>query len=115
MAALFRAHDWASSSLGPMDSWPVSLKGYVEMILRQPTAAIIFWGPDQIQLYNTGYATIMGPRHPRYLGSTYRECWPETHPIIFPWMQRVLRGEVVQVVRTLIVLTRHGFSEEAYF
>src|SRR5947209_1478608 len=115
MDALVRSHDWASTSLGPMESWPRTLKNYVEMILRQPTPAIIFWGPDEIQIYNAGYAVIMGPRHPRYLGAPYRECWPETYPTIHPWMERVRKGDVLQVEKALIPLTRHGFTEEAYF
>lgn len=86
------------------------------MILDMPTAAIIFWGPQQHQIYNDGYAAIMGPRHPRYFGATYGECWPDTYPVIHPWMVGVLeRGEVRQVENTLFVLTRHGFTEEAYF
>jgi signal transduction histidine kinase len=86
------------------------------MIFELPTAAIIFWGPEQIQLYNDGYAVIMGPRHPRHLGSRFRDCWPEAFDAIDPWMQRVLKqGETVEVVKTLVPLTRHGFIEEAYF
>jgi signal transduction histidine kinase len=86
------------------------------MIFELPTAAIIFWGADQVQLYNDGYAVIMGPRHPRYLGGTFRECWPEAYETIHPWMKRVLEnGETVAVNRTLVPLTRHGFTEEAYF
>jgi PAS domain S-box-containing protein len=98
-----------------MERWPLTLKGYVGMILMLPTPAIIFWGPDQTQIYNDGYSTIMGPRHPRYLGAPYRECWPDTYPTISPWMQRVLQGEVVTVERTLIPVTRYGFTEEAFF
>jgi signal transduction histidine kinase len=86
------------------------------MIFELPTAAIIFWGPDQIQLYNDGYSVIMGPRHPKHLGSTFRECWPEAYDSIYPWMQRVLeKGETVEVNRTLVPLTRFGFTEESYF
>lgn len=114
-SAYIRDHDWASTPLGPIESWPRSLKSYVGMILAMPTPAIIFWGPEHLQLYNEGYSVIMGPRHPRHLGSTYRECWPDTYPTIHPWMDRVLQGEVVQVDRTLFPLTRHGFVEEAYF
>ena len=111
-----RGRDWSSAGLGPYDSWPCTLRGYVSMILAMPVPAIIFWGPDQTQIYNDGYAVIMGPRHPRYFGAPYRECWPDTYPIIYPWMRRVLdQGEVVEVTRTLIILTRHGFSEETYF
>ncbi len=112
---VLRAVDWAATPLGAYEQWPTALKSYVSMVLEMPTPAIIFWGTDQLQLYNDGYAVIMGPRHPRYFGSPYRECWPDTHPVIHPWMQRVLAGEVVTVDKTLFKLTRHGFLEEAYF
>ena len=86
------------------------------MILEMPWPAIIFWGENQVQIYNDGYAVIMGPRHPRYFGARYRDCWPDTYPTIYPWMRNVLdRGEVVEVQRTHIPLTRFGFDEEAYF
>src|SRR3954468_20170545 len=115
VGALMRAHDWSRTVLGPIEGWPCSLRSYVTMILRLPTPAIIFWGTDQIQLYNDGYAAIMGPRHPHYLAAPYRECWPDTYPTIHPWMERVLAGEVIEVEDTLFTLTRHGFNEEAYF
>jgi signal transduction histidine kinase len=113
---LIRAKDWSTTSLGPRAAWPRSLTNSLSMILELPTAAILFWGPDQVQLYNDGYAVIMGPRHPRHLGSTFRACWPEAYDAIIPWMQRVLeKGETVEVNQTLVPLTRHGFTEEAYF
>lgn len=112
---LFRAHPWEKTRLGQMESWPLSLRGYVSMMLKLPTPAIIFWGPDHLQLYNAGYAVIMGPRHPKYLGATYAESWPDTHPTIHPWMKRVLGGEVLEVVNAPFTLTRHGFNEETYF
>jgi anti-anti-sigma regulatory factor len=113
---LIREKDWSQTSLGPRSAWGRSLANHVSMILELPGAAIIFWGPEQVQLYNDGYSVIMGPRHPRHLGSTFRECWPEAYDAIHPWMQRVLqKGETVSVNRTLVSLTRHGFAEEAYF
>lgn len=99
-----------------METWSSVLVGYIRLILAMPTPAIIFWGPDQTQLYNAGYASIMGPRHPAYFGGTYRESWPDTYPTIYPWMRRVLdAGEVIQVESEHIPLTRYGFNEEAYF
>ena len=116
MGALMRATDWARTPLGPIESWPQTLVGYVRMILDMPTAAIIFWGPEQTQIYNAGYATIMGPRHPRYFGAPYRECWPDTYPTIYPRMRNVLeKGEVVRVENEHIPVTRYGFEEETYF
>jgi len=113
---LIRAKDWSATAVGPIDGWPRSLKNYLSAILELPTPAIIFWGPDRVQIYNDGYAVIMGPRHPDYLGATFRHCWPEAYDTIDPWMQKVLRnGERVEVNKTLIPLTRHGFIEESYF
>jgi signal transduction histidine kinase len=113
---LIRGKDWSSTPLGPMAAWPRSLRNHLSMIFELPGAAIIFWGPEHIQLYNDGYAVIMGPRHPRHLGSTFRDCWPEAYPAIHPWMQRVLLGgQTVEVNRTLVALGRFGFTEEAYF
>ena len=115
-AALLAATDWSSTPLGPQEDWPLSLRSYVSMIMAMPWPAIIFWGAEQTQIYNDGYAVIMGPRHPRFFGATYRECWPDTYPTIYPWMRRVLEdGEVIKVDRAHIPLTRYGFDEEAYF
>src|SRR5690349_23690195 len=94
VGGLIRDKDWSDTPLGPLQAWPRSLSNYLSMILELPTAAIIFWGPEQSQLYNDGYAVIMGPRHPQHLGSRFRDCWPEAYPTIDPWMQRVLsKGE----------------------
>jgi PAS domain S-box-containing protein len=113
---LLLGHDWSATPLGPRDRWPLTLTGYVDLVLAMPTPAIIFWGPEQTQIYNDGYAVIMGPRHPRYFGASYRSCWPDTFPVIFPHMLDVLeRGQTWQVARAEFPITRHGFHEEAYF
>jgi signal transduction histidine kinase len=112
---LLRGTDWSRTPLGPVEAWPKALVGYVEMILAMPTPAVMFWGPQQTQLYNDGYAAIMGPRHPKYFGSPYRDCWPDTYPTIQPFMDEVLRGGIAQFDKTLFTLTRYGFTEEAYF
>jgi signal transduction histidine kinase/ActR/RegA family two-component response regulator len=115
-SSLLQVIDWSSTPLGSPDKWPVSLRGFVSMVMSMPTPAILFWGSDLTQIYNDGYAEIMGPRHPRYFGAPYRMCWPETYALIYPWMRRVLdHAEVVEVQRERIPLTRLGFEEDAYF
>ena len=114
--ALLGSTDWASTPLGPIEGWPKALRGYAEMVLAMPTPAILFWGPEQIQIYNDGYALILGPRHPRGFGQAYGESWPETYALIHPWMRHVLDTDGIwRVERTHIPLSRHGFDEEAYF
>jgi signal transduction histidine kinase/ActR/RegA family two-component response regulator len=116
IGALIRATDWARTPLGPIETWPRTLLSYVSLMLEMPSPAIIFWGPEQTQIYNAGYAMIMGPRHPKYLGAPYRECWPDTYPLIYPWMRRVLdQGEIIHVDKEHIPVTRYGFLEEAFF
>ena len=116
IGALLRTKDWSKTPLGAIERWPRSLISHVAMVAELPSPAIIFWGPEQTQLYNEGYTKIMGPRHPRFFGEAYRDCWPDTHPVIDPWMRRVLeKGEVIRVEKELIPVTRYGFLEEAYF
>jgi signal transduction histidine kinase/CheY-like chemotaxis protein len=114
--ALLATTDWSRTPLGPLADWPRALRGYAEMVLDMPTPAIIFWGPEQTQIYNDGYAVILGPRHPRAFGMPYREAWPDTYPLIYPWMRHVLdNGGTWRVDREHIPVTRHGFDEEAFF
>ncbi len=116
--ALLHSTDWSRTPLGPLATWPRALRGYAEMVLDMPAPAIIFWGAHQTQIYNDGYAAIMGPRHPRhprYFGAPYRESRPDTYPLIHPWMQHVLDGGTWKVEREHVPVTRHGFDEEACF
>jgi hypothetical protein len=43
---LFFGHAWEKTLVGPAASWPVSLRSYASMILKLPTPAILFWGPE---------------------------------------------------------------------
>lgn len=111
-----RDKDWTQTPLGAVESWPRSLVNYVQMIFEMPTGAIIFWGDIQTQIYNQGYAEIMGPRHPKYFGGPLSECWPDTYPFVYPMMRKVLdHGEVIRVEKTHLMVTRFGFPEEAFF
>jgi hypothetical protein len=69
LAALVRDFDWAATSLGPMASWPQSLKTAVDIVLRSPVPLVLLWGADGIMLYNDAYSVFAGGRHPRLLGA----------------------------------------------
>jgi signal transduction histidine kinase/ActR/RegA family two-component response regulator len=113
--ALLRSIDWSSTPLGAVETWPKSLIGFVHLVLAMPTPAIVFWGPEHTQLYNEGYAAIMGPLHPKYFGAACAECWPDTYPAIEPEMRKVLAGGAAKYHETHFPVTRYGFTEEAYF
>ncbi|MDQ2670189.1 MAG: PAS domain-containing protein [Gemmatimonadota bacterium] len=93
MAARTLAHDWASTPVGPPETWSASLRTTVSTLLASRHAMFLWWGPELIQFYNDGYRPSMGPdRHPSALGARGRECWAEIWPIIGPEVESIMAG-----------------------
>ena len=114
MRGRFRSFDWSSSSLGPVEAWPQSLKSVVSTILGSAFPNIVLWGPDLIQLYNDGYREIMGAKHPTGLGMPTLECWPEAWGFNEPIYERVRAGETVYFEDVLTHIVRYGTLEDVY-
>ena len=89
MAQRIRELDWASSPLGLLQQWPVSLRTTVRTVLAHPFATVVLWGPQLVQIYNDGYRELMGVKHPAGLGQPTRQCWPEVWHINAPIYKRV--------------------------
>lgn len=116
MGPFIRTFDWSKTSLGPYESWPQSLKAYVNMILALPTVASVFWGKDLLQIYNDACTMTMGDRHPRNLGLPVKQGWPEAYSMMKPFFDRIINNaEVVVNKRVLTPLERAEFIEECYF
>ncbi|MFL5307282.1 MAG: ATP-binding protein [Polyangia bacterium] len=117
MGALMRAHDWASSSLGPPVSWPQSLRTAVRLILNTGHPMYIWWGPELACLYNDAYSRSIGPeRHPGSLGRPALEVWSEIWDVIGPQIVQVMSGGgATWNVNHLVPITRHGHREEVYW
>ena len=77
MGEVIFAHDWADSGLGPLSTWPGHLKFAVSTMLLMPSAAILLWGRDLLQIYNDSCRDLMGAKHAISLGRPIQECWPE--------------------------------------
>ena len=116
MGALMRAHDWSSTPIGPVESWPQSLRTAVGICLCSRFPILIWWGPELVKLYNDDYAPILGAKHPAALGRPGREVWPEIWHIIGPMLEGVLqRGEATWSDDQMLLLSRRGYDEECYF
>lgn len=116
MGERIRALDWGTTSRGPMDRWPRSLRTLIDMLLPHPLPMIVLWGPDLIQIYNDGYARIAGRKHPEALSMPTRQCWPELWHVNGPIYERVLRrGEAVLLEDQSFPTTRTGALEDAWF
>jgi PAS domain S-box-containing protein len=116
MGELMRSIDWSKTPVGPVESWPQSLKTALSVLLKQRTAVFIFWGPEHVQFYNDAYRPILGiKKHPAAMGQRGAECWPEIWDIILPLLETVHRGDSTGVEDGLLVIDRNGYLEEGYY
>lgn len=108
LAKRCRSFDWGATHLGPVGSWPASLRTTASIVLSSAFPSIVLWGPELVQIYNDGYAPIMGDKHPWGLGKPTREVWPEAWDINGPIYDRVNRGETVAFENRPYPLRRRG-------
>ncbi len=116
MGALMRTIDWASTPLGPVETWSQTLKTMVSFLLANRFPILLWWGPDYIQLYNDAYRPILGAKHPQSMGQPVRECWWEIYDVIGPLIDTPFNGgPATWMDDILLEVKRHGFAEETHF
>jgi PAS domain S-box-containing protein len=111
-AEIIADFDWAATPLGPIESWPASLKSTVALILRSPVPIVTLWGEGGIMIYNDGYSEFAGGRHPKLFGSKVREGWPEVADFNDNIMKVGLAGETLAYRDFSLTLYRHGGKPE---
>jgi PAS domain S-box-containing protein len=114
MGARIKAHDWSSSPLGPIDTWPQPLRIMLGTLLASKFPGYIAWGPDLISLYNDAYLPMLGEKHDA-LGKPLREVWPEIWDEIVPIAEGALRGVASYLEDLPYTLLRKGYPEQTWF
>src|SRR3954468_13094947 len=116
VGALMRSRDWTSTTLGPPDTWPQSLRTVVRIMLTSRYAMWIGWGPELACLYNDAYAHMsLGAKHPWARGQPAHVVWAEIWDQIAPRIERVLgTGEATWDQALMLFLERSGYREETY-
>ena len=112
--ALIAAHDWSTTPLGPIGSWPQSLKTMLGFLLRSPVPMVMLWGEDGVMLYNDGYSIFAGGRHPEQLGMPVRTGWPEVADFNDNVMKVGLAGGTLAYKDQEFTLYRHGRPEQVF-
>src|SRR4030088_1486875 len=115
MGARIRAFDWEKTPLGPIASWPQSLKTAVDLMMASQLAMNLVWGPERIQIYNDGNRAFMGTKHPGALGRPGREDWGEVWEAAEAIHRRVFAGEPITLEDQPWTLLRNGCPEETFF
>ncbi|WP_409568342.1 PAS domain S-box protein [Methylobacterium sp. E-041] len=116
MGERMRAHDWAATPLGPLDTWPLPLLSMVSACLNSPMLSTVLWGPDLIMLYNDAYVPSLADRHPHALGLPVAEVWGETWDLIAaPFHQTMATGEGFAQTDVELPMVRRGIREITYW
>ncbi|TLV04090.1 PAS domain S-box protein [Dyadobacter luticola] len=118
MGEIIRSYNWATSSVGPVDSWPQSLKTALSIILHSKFPMFLFWGKHLTCFYNDAYRPSLGDngKHPSALGMPGEEVWPETWADIKPLIDSVLAGEGgTWSENQLLPIFRNGRMEDVYW
>ncbi|MCF6744156.1 response regulator [Blastococcus sp. KM273128] len=111
MAAL----DWSSTPLGPVASWPASLRFAVRTVLVSKFPMVLTWGPDFLQFYNDAYAPLIGAKHPA-IGQDIRQTLAEGWDALGPPVEHAMATcEASWLPGLLLLLERAGYREETYF
>ncbi|EHY57185.1 hypothetical protein HRR83_002679 [Exophiala dermatitidis] len=111
-----RGVDWASTSLGPIENWSADLRGMCNLIMASPHPSAMYWGEDHIAIYNEAYVLLAGQKHPKLMGSRYRDVWWE----IWDALEEVFDNAFKTAQATMkdddcLFIMRNGFLEETYF
>nr|MBA2483498.1 PAS domain-containing protein [Nitrosomonas sp.] len=116
MGQLMREFDWHNSPLGPIKSWPQSLRTTVSILLNSKYPMFIAWDPEKIiYLYNDAYIPVLGDKHPQALGLPFAEIWNEVWHDVHPLIKKALMGKATWSDDQNLMLKRHGYEEETYF
>ncbi|MVN78804.1 GAF domain-containing protein [Hymenobacter sp. HMF4947] len=115
MGERIRQLDWSQTLLGPVDTWPQSLRTAVGIMLGSRFPMMVHWGPELVHFYNDGYATILQGKHPGALGQPAEPWWREMWPFLLDIFRPVLAGQTTYFENSLVLPNRQGFVEEAYF
>ncbi|GAA5896575.1 hypothetical protein JCM8208_004237 [Rhodotorula glutinis] len=107
--------DWSSTSLGDIRSWGPELRSHVMAILASPFHTAIWYGADNVLIYNDAYARLLGPsKHPAVLGKSGAEGWSELWDVLGPLASQVFSGKTLSFSDHCNCIMRNGMLEETY-
>jgi signal transduction histidine kinase/DNA-binding response OmpR family regulator len=114
-ARLMAGRDWAGTPVGPVETWPASLRFAVRTLLVSKYPMVLTWGPEFTQFYNDAYAPFIGAKHPA-IGEDIRTTLAEGWDVLGPPVEQAMTTlEASWLPGLLLLLERSGYREETYF
>lgn len=111
-----RRVSWASTSLGPLESWPQDLLQLCHISLLDPQPRLLILGSERVLFYNEAYAEMCGNKHPGVLGQPIMEAWGDVamDAVVTPLATAEATGRQVELRDQSLVYERNGFLEEVF-
>lgn len=108
--------DWAATPVGHPDSWSLSLRSAVRIMLTSKFAMWLAWGPELTFFCNEAYRRdTLGSKYPWALGRPASQVWSEIWEDISPRIDEVMAtGEATWDEALMLFLERSGYVEETY-
>ena len=109
--------DWARTPVGPVSTWPESLRTAVSICMASRFPMVVWWGPELVFIFNEAYRPLLGAKEARSIqGGAGEDVWPEIWTVIGPMLRGVMAGgESTWSEDQMLLLARHGYFEECYF
>lgn len=114
MAEAVRAFDWATTPLGPLETWPAELRTTAAMVLESRFAKALIWGPALTTLYNDAFAEILDGK-PSPLGRSFGDIWQEVWHEVGPMVDKALAGKSCFFEDFALDMDRGAGIERAWF
>ncbi|MES2505588.1 MAG: PAS domain S-box protein [Verrucomicrobiota bacterium] len=114
MGRRMREFDWSQHPLGPLNTWPQSLKTTISLMLNSRFAMWMGWGPEFWFFCNDAYLPTLGLKKD-WLGEPATLVWKEIWQDVGPRAESVVSTGVATWDEGLrLFLERSGFPEETY-
>jgi two-component system sensor kinase FixL len=114
-AGVLRSVDWAKTPVGPIETWPATLKTAVALVLDTPVIKVMLWGPELITFYNDAYMTFLGETPEHGIGRSYPEYRPHVWRVIQPYVDAGFAGKAEAITQMRAVVRRTGEEDFGYF
>ncbi len=116
LGSLMRSHNWLSTPLGPVETWPQNLRTLVDLMLGSTQHMYVLWGSQLTMLYNDGYRATLGAKHPAALGKSGASVWAEAWGTLGPMVEHTMStGESTGTKDLQLFVQRGAGLEECYF
>lgn len=117
LGEMIRNFNWAATSLGPVSSWPQSLKTTINLMLNSKNPIWIGWGPENTFLYNDAYIDVLGiDKHLWALGKPAWIVWEEIWDVCGPLSDKVYNeGKSTNNDDVQLFMKRGDFLEEVFY